>query len=448
MDASIDPVAGIEWLAGLFPVRAARRRPLTVMFTDIAGFTAYAATRGDRAAAHLVQRHDRAVLPAIRRHSGRILKRLGDGLMAAFASPAAALRAALEMQQAARGVRLRIGIHAGAARSRAGDLIGHEVNVAARIAERALGGEILVSDAVRGAADGLAARFHPVRALVIAGREPRALFRVRETTMSAACQTASKARCTIAIGADTGTIEVRAAAAEPHLLMRVRLGRHERLLQVVERARRLFDLDADPGLIGGHLARSPELAPLVARRPGLRVPGTWDAFELAVRAVLGQQVTVRGATTLAGRLVRTFGTPLDPPEDGLTHLFPRPAVLADADLAPLGLPRARAATIRALAGGVARGELVLEASRGLEDAVARLAAVPGIGAWTAHYIAMRALDEPDAFPAADLGLRRALGHGAAPLEPARVAELAEAWRPWRAYAAMHLWAGLAGEEGT
>jgi len=183
MEASIDPVAGIEWLAGLFPVRAPRRGSLTVMFTDIAGFTACAATRGDRAAARLVHRHDAAVLPAIRRHSGRILKRLGDGLMAAFASPAAALRAALEMQRAARGVRLRIGIHAGAARSRAGDLIGHEVNVAARIAERALGGEILVSDAVRGAADGLAARFRPARALVIGGREPRLLFRVE----AAAC---------------------------------------------------------------------------------------------------------------------------------------------------------------------------------------------------------------------------------------------------------------------
>ena len=167
---------------------------------------------------------------------------------------------------------------------------------------------------------------------------------------------------------------------------------------------------------------------------------------LAVRAVLGQQVTVRGATTLAGRLVRAFGTPLDRAEDGLTHLFPRPEALADADLASIGLPRARAATIRALAGAVARGETVLDASRGLEDAVARLVAVPGIGAWTAHYIAMRALGEPDAFPAADLGLRRALGNGAGPLAPARVAERAEAWRPWRAYAAMHLWAGLAGEE--
>ncbi len=255
-------------------------------------------------------------------------------------------------------------------------------------------------------------------------------------------------RRTIAIDKGAGTIEVRAAAGEPHLLMRVRLARPERLLQVVERARRLFDLDADPVPIADHLAGSPELAPLVARRPGLRVPGAWDAFELAVRAVLGQQVTVRGATTLAGRLVRAFGTPLDRAEDGLTHLFPRPEALADADLAALGLPRARAATIRALAGAVASGEVVLDASRGLEDAVARLAAVPGIGAWTAHYIAMRALGEPDAFPAADLGLRRALGNGAGRLAPARVAELAEAWRPWRAYAAMHLWAGLAGEEDT
>ena len=255
-------------------------------------------------------------------------------------------------------------------------------------------------------------------------------------------------RRTIAIGDGAGTIEVHAAAGEPHLLMRVRLARPERLLQVVARARRLFDLDADPVPIADHLAASPELTPLVARRPGLRVPGAWDAFELAVRAVLGQQVTVRGATTLAGRLVRAAGTPLDRAEDGLTHLFPRPEALAHADLASVGVPRARAATIRALAGAVASGEVVLDASRGLEDAVARLAAVPGIGAWTAHYVAMRALGEPDAFPAADLGLRRALGNGAGRLAPARVAERAEAWRPWRAYAVMHLWAGLAGEEDT
>src|SRR5207247_1171414 len=207
-------------------------------------------------------------------------------------------------------------------------------------------------------------------------------------------------RRTIAIGDGAGTIEVRAAAGEPHLLMRVRLARPERLPQVVARARRFFHPDADAVPIADHLAASPELAPLVARRPGLRVPGAWDAFELAVRAVLGQQVTVRGATTLAGRLVRAAGTPLDRAEDGLTHLFPRPEALAHADLASVGVPRARAATIRALAGAVASGEVVLDASRGLEDAVARLAAVPGIGAWTAHYVAMPALGEPAALPAA------------------------------------------------
>ena len=255
-------------------------------------------------------------------------------------------------------------------------------------------------------------------------------------------------RRTIALGDAAGTIAVRAAAGEPHLVMRVQLARSARLRQIVKRTRRLFDLDADPAPIAAHLARSPELAPLVARRPGLRVPGAWDGFELAVRAVLGQQVTVRGATTLAGRLVRAFGTPLERAQGGLTHLFPRPEALADADLPSIGLPRARAATIRALAGAVARGELVLDAPRGLEDAVARLAAIPGIGAWTAHYIAMRALGEPDALPAADLGLRRALRNGAGPLPPARVTERAEAWRPWRAYAAMHLWTALAAQEDT
>ena len=253
-------------------------------------------------------------------------------------------------------------------------------------------------------------------------------------------------RRTIALGDACGTIEVRAAAGEAHLLMRVHLARPERLLEVVARARRMFDLDADPLLIAGRLGSGPLLGPLLARRPGLRVPGAWDGFELAVRAVLGQQVTVCGATTLAGRLVSAFGAPLERPEDGLTHLFPGPETLASADVVSVGLPRARAATIRALATAVARGDLVLDASRGLEDAIARLGAVPGIGPWTAHYIAMRALGEPDAFPAADLGLRHALGNGAGPLAPARVAQLAEAWRPWRAYAALHLWTGAAHRE--
>jgi AraC family transcriptional regulator of adaptative response / DNA-3-methyladenine glycosylase II len=132
---------------------------------------------------------------------------------------------------------------------------------------------------------------------------------------------------------------------------------------------------------------------------------------------------------------------VDVDSPGLTHLFPPPQALADADLSDIGLPRARAATIRALASAVARGELALDASQGLDEAVDRLCVIPGLGEWTAHYIAMRALGEPDAFPATDLGLRRALGNGAGPLPATEVARLAEAWRPWRAYAAMYLWVG-------
>jgi 3-methyladenine DNA glycosylase/8-oxoguanine DNA glycosylase len=150
-------------------------------------------------------------------------------------------------------------------------------------------------------------------------------------------------------------------------------------------------------------------------------------------------VTVRGATTLAGRLVEAWGRPVDGGEPGLTHLFPEPAALAGADVERIGLPRARAATIRALAGAVASGALVLDDAAGLDAALARLAALPGIGPWTAHYVAMRALAEPDAFPAGDLGVRRALGNGRGPLTPAAAERAAEAWRPWRAYAVFHLW---------
>ncbi len=238
-----------------------------------------------------------------------------------------------------------------------------------------------------------------------------------------------------------GEIEVRHAAAERHLVMEIRLAEHDDLIQVVERARRLFDLAADPLRIVGQLRRRPELRAAVDARSGVRVPGAWDGFELAVRAVLGQQVTVAGATTLAGRLAATFGTPVAA-SAGLTHLFPAAHVVAAADLAPIGIPRARAATIRALAAAVAEGTLHLDGALDLDDAIARLVAIPGIGEWTAHYIAMRALGEADAFPASDLGLRRALGNGTGPLAARDVQRMAEAWRPWRAYAAMHLWATL------
>jgi AraC family transcriptional regulator, regulatory protein of adaptative response / DNA-3-methyladenine glycosylase II len=243
---------------------------------------------------------------------------------------------------------------------------------------------------------------------------------------------------TVAIGDAVGSITVEPVPGAAALLLRVRLAECAGVQELVERVRRLFDLDADPREIGVQLARSPALHARVAAAPGLRVPGAWDPFEIAVRAVIGQQISVRAATTLIGRLVAAFGARCDA-GDGLTHLFPRPDVLADADVATIGLPRARAATLRALAAAVAHGEPVLDAAPGYETLIERLCAIPGIGPWTAQYIAMRGLGEPDAFPAGDLGVRKALGNGAGPLAPAAVERLAEAWRPWRAYAVMHLW---------
>jgi AraC family transcriptional regulator, regulatory protein of adaptative response / DNA-3-methyladenine glycosylase II len=178
------------------------------------------------------------------------------------------------------------------------------------------------------------------------------------------------------------------------------------------------------------------LASRIEAIPGLRVPGCWDGFELAVRAILGQQVSVKAASTLAGRLVRVFGTPIaaSPP---LTHLFPRPELLAEADVARIGLPRKRAQTVRALAREVSEGRIVFGQVHNVRDFQARLQELPGIGDWTAQYIAMRALGEPDAFPASDLGLLRyaSLDH------EHELLRRAEAWRPWRAYAAMYLWQG-------
>jgi AraC family transcriptional regulator of adaptative response / DNA-3-methyladenine glycosylase II len=241
-------------------------------------------------------------------------------------------------------------------------------------------------------------------------------------------------RRTVDLDEVRGVIEVRPEAGRPALILRA----DGFTAEVVHRVRRLFDLDADSRRITRHLRRSAVLAPLVARAPGLRVPGAWDGFEVAVRAVLGQQVAVRAATALAGRLVEVCGEPIPTGRAGLSRLFPPPARLAEADLAAIGLPRARAATIRGLAAAVARGEPLLDAGRDLADRVARLCAIPGIGPWTAHYIAMR-LGDPDAFPATDLGLRRALAVRGRRPEPAQVVAMGEAWRPWRAYAVLYLW---------
>ncbi|HZS35290.1 MAG TPA: AlkA N-terminal domain-containing protein [Polyangia bacterium] len=211
------------------------------------------------------------------------------------------------------------------------------------------------------------------------------------------------------------------------------------LLPIVERVTRVFDLDADPRVIGDELARDPILRPLVRARPGLRVPGAWDGFELAVRAILGQQISVARATALAAKLVAACGAPLDAGH-GLTRLFPTAAEVARADVAALGMPRARARSIVALAEAVARGDLTLARGRDLDETTAALTALPGIGPWTAQYIAMRALGEPDAFPSSDLGIRHALAR-AGLSTASEIERRAERWRPWRAYAAMQLWMG-------
>ena len=250
-------------------------------------------------------------------------------------------------------------------------------------------------------------------------------------------------RRTISVDGAHGMIEVRPVRGASFLLLHLTIPVVRGLIQIVERTRRLFDLGADPAEISGQLRRDAHLRHLVDARPGLRVPGAWDGFELAVRAILGQQVTVRGATTLAARLVQTFGEPLAvAPDDGLTHLFPTAAVLAKAHVAQIGIPKMRADSIRHLAAAVSSGDLSLDASAGLDEIVGRLTQIPGIGPWTAHYIAMRSIGEPDAFPTGDLGLRRALGRRDHPIAAPALARLAEAWRPWRAYAAMHLWTSL------
>jgi AraC family transcriptional regulator of adaptative response / DNA-3-methyladenine glycosylase II len=242
-------------------------------------------------------------------------------------------------------------------------------------------------------------------------------------------------------GVQTG-IEVRPGGRASCVELRILAPLPQDLLRVVGRVRRMFDLDGDPTRIARHLRRDRNLSDLVRKRRGLRLPGAWDPFELAVRAILGQQVSVRAATTLAGRIVDAHGAAVRLRLPGVTHCFPSPSRLHDVNLASIGLPAVRAEAIRNLAGAVVEGSLVLDGDRGLDETVKALRALPGIGDWTAQYIAMRAFGEPDAFPAGDLGVCKALSQSG-PLRPATIAAIAEAWRPYRAYAVMHLWRSLA-----
>lgn len=224
---------------------------------------------------------------------------------------------------------------------------------------------------------------------------------------------------TIRLGEHLGRMEATIGSRD--LKIKLDLPTSAGLLDAVDRVRRIFDLSSDPAAVDEHLATDPVLGPLIEARPGLRIPGAWDGFELAVRAVLGQQVSVAGARTLASRIVDRFGDPL--PGAPPNRLFPQPDALAEAPLEEVGLPHKRAETIREIA------------RRGGED----LASIPGVGPWTRAYVALR-MGDPDAFPAGDLVLRKAYARLSGKSVTAKELEReAERWRPWRGYAALHLW---------
>ncbi|HEV2964862.1 MAG TPA: AlkA N-terminal domain-containing protein [Candidatus Angelobacter sp.] len=251
-------------------------------------------------------------------------------------------------------------------------------------------------------------------------------------------------RRTVELDGFTGSIEVMHLPQRQSLGVTIRFPRVSGLPAIVARVRRLFDVGADIETISEHLSRDPLLAPLVARRPGLRAPGGWDGFELAVRAILGQQVSVAAARRLAGQLVALYGKPVSNGygnHPSLSYVFPTAECLASIDAINLGMPGARRAALKALAEAAATDPNLFRAFGTIEEAIARLRSIRGVGEWTAQYIALRALRETDAFPASDIGLLRgaAVVDGTRPT-PAGLLSRSEPWRPWRAYAAQHLWA--------
>jgi AraC family transcriptional regulator of adaptative response / DNA-3-methyladenine glycosylase II len=255
-------------------------------------------------------------------------------------------------------------------------------------------------------------------------------------------------RTTSLPGGAQGTVEVR-RDGESSLAVRIVTGAPPSpgaVDEVSRRVTRLFGLATETGAADALLSEDSRLAPLVAADPGLRPPGAWDPYETGARAIIGQQVSVAGATTIAGRIAARCGEPLelDGADGRLRTLFPPPEVLAGADLERIGMPAARVAAIRGFAAAVARGEVRLERAPdepALDDLVAAVSRLPGLGPWTAHYLALRS-GYGDAFPATDLGLRRALtGAGGKPPSGREVLVRAEGWRPWRAHATVHLWLG-------
>lgn len=268
--------------------------------------------------------------------------------------------------------------------------------------------------------------------------EPMLQFLSARSTAGVECVTENLYSRTIAEAGRRGWVSVAQAKNAHHLNVELSLSLVPVLANVLCRLKNLFDLKVCPDVIDGHLAGDKRLAAGVKRCPGLRVPGAVDGFELAVRAILGQQISVRAATTLAGRLATAFGEPIETPFPELSRISPRADVVAGLtvdQLTSLGITKSRSRSILGMARSVDSGALTLEPATDPEGVIRRLLELTGIGEWTAHYIAMRALRWPDAFPHADLGLRKALGG----ITPRELLNSSPAWSPWRAYAAMHLW---------
>jgi AraC family transcriptional regulator of adaptative response / DNA-3-methyladenine glycosylase II len=256
-------------------------------------------------------------------------------------------------------------------------------------------------------------------------------------------------RRTVEIDGARGSIAVTHLPQRQSLSVSIQFPAVQSLPAIVARVRRLFDIGADIETIDAHLSHDPQLAPWVAQRPGLRAPGGWDGFELAVRAILGQQITVVAARKLAGQLVALHGKPLPKSHSahpGLTHTFPTAKRIAAAKSLGLGMPAARLASLKALAHAADDDSNLFRPLGTIEEVIAKLRTIPGIGDWTAQYIALRAIREMDAFPASDIGLLRGAAKlDGAPATPKSLLHRAESWRPWRAYAAQHLWAANTNE---
>ncbi len=236
-----------------------------------------------------------------------------------------------------------------------------------------------------------------------------------------------------------GEFELKFIAGKNTAILAIQFPDSRQLLAIVDQVRKLFDLRANSSDIEQHLARDKLLAPLLRANPGLRVPGCWNGFEVAVRSIVGQQVSVKAASTLMARIAASHGVPYQSTNSGLTRLFPSASVLVEADLSGLGITGQRIAAIRDIARLVLNGELVIDGSMPTEQFAERICQIKGIGEWTAQYIALRALNDPDAFPHGDLILQRAAGKAGKALTAKQLLARAENWHPWRAYAVMQLW---------